>query len=201
MTGHPRTEEAQAAPLSETASQTLTMIGRRIREIRKSRGMTLQQLAEASKISSSMLSLVERGLTSPSVGSLIVICEALGKSMSGLLATDDHSGDIVVRADEVETVVTHRNVVRRVLKEDRNNGVSIAINEYAPKTSSNDTPLTHDGFEYGLVLEGNLTVEVDGVSHVLKAGDLISYASSRPHRIWNHSNTSARTVWFNMDSG
>lgn len=198
MAKSPSSQPAEA-PLNETASRTLLAIGQRIRDARKGRGMTLQQLGEASGISSSMLSLVERGLASPSIGSLIVVGEALGKSMSDLLASDDHSDDLVVRANATEFVVTVNNVRRKVMKEDRTNGVSIAINEYAPKTASNDTPLSHDGFEYGLLLDGQLTVEVDGVSHVLTAGDLISYSSRRPHKIWNHSETTARSVWFNTD--
>lgn len=186
-------------PSNETATRTLLAVGRRIRDARKGRGMTLQQLAEASGISSSMLSLVERGLASPSFGSLIVVGEALGKSMSDLVASDDHSDDLVVRASETEFVATDNNVRRRVMKEDRTNGVSIAINEYGPKTASNDTPLAHEGFEYGILLEGQLTVEVDGVVHVLREGDLISYSSRRPHRIWNNSTRPARTIWFNTD--
>lgn len=185
--------------LNESASRTLIAIGQRIRDLRKGRGMTLQQLAEVSGISSSMLSLVERGLASPSIGSLIVVSEALGKNMSDLLASDDHSDDLVVRVSDTQVIVTENNVVRRVLKEDRTNGISIAINEYAPNTASNDTPLSHEGFEYGLLLEGQLTVEVDGISHILRAGDLISYASRRPHKIRNSGDKVARTVWFNTN--
>ncbi len=182
---------------NKNAARTLRLIGKRIREMRKIRAMTLQQLAESSGISASMLSLVERGLASPSIGSLIVVTEALGKSMSELLATDDHSLALVVRGSEVQPVRTLENVVRRLMKEDRNNGISIAVNEYAPKSASNDAPISHDGYEYGLLIAGTLTIEVDGVSHVIKAGDLISYSSRRPHRIWNHSNSVARTVWVN----
>lgn len=192
-------EDQPTEATNENASRTIRAIGRRIRDMRKARAMTLQQLAEASGISSSMLSLVERGLASPSIGSLIVVGEALGKNMSDLLAADDHSDDLVVRGTEVEAIVTDNEVVRWVLKEDRNHGISIAINEYAPGTASNDTALAHEGFEYGLLLKGQLTVEVDGVSHVLKEGDLISYASRRPHRIWNSGKQTARTVWFNTD--
>ncbi|PZQ48207.1 MAG: hypothetical protein DI556_15415 [Rhodovulum sulfidophilum] len=159
--------------------------------------MTLQQLADKSGISASMLSLAERGLASPSIGSLIVVSEALGTSMSKLLETSDHTDDLVVRASDVQVVVTPHNVVRRVLKEDRKTGVSIALNEYAPNTASNETPLSHEGFEYGLVLEGSIEVVVDGVSHLLSEGDLISYASQRPHRIRNIGAGVARTVWFN----
>lgn len=184
---------------NEAAQRTLALIGRRIRDMRKSRGMTLQQLAEASGISSSMLSLVERGLASPSIGSLIVVADALGRSMSDLMAADAHAEDLVVRAADVQPVTTSENVVRRVMKEDRSNGVSIAINEYAPHTASNKSPLAHEGYEYGLLLDGTLSVEIDGETHVIRAGDLISYDSRRPHRIINTGGTVARTVWINTE--
>jgi len=184
---------------NETAQRTLAAIGRRIRDTRKARGMTLQQLAEVSGISSSMLSLVERGLASPSIGSLIVIADALNETMSDLMATDPHTADLVVRAADIQPVTTNQNVVRRVMKEDRGRGISIALNEYAPNTGSNESPLSHDGYEYGLLLEGVLTVEIDGEIHKIGAGDLISYESRRPHRIFNHGERIARTVWINTD--
>ncbi len=193
-----RPDESQMSDLNESAAQTLIAIGQRIREIRKSRGMTLQALAGSCGLSSSMLSLVERGLASPSIGSLIVVGEALGTTMSDLLsANDDQAGKIVTRASEAKIVETAHHVVRRVLKDDRTRGVSIAINEYAPQPGSSESPLQHDGFEYGLVLEGQLMVEVDGVSHILDPGDLIAYPSRRKHRIWNNGDKIARTVWFN----
>ncbi len=188
----------QDTPVTDATEKTLVIIGQRIRELRKGRGMTLQALAEATGLSSSMLSLVERGLASPSIGSLVVISEALGKSMSALIAEGpDPQDKLVVRVDEARVVETSTGVVRRVMKEDTLNGTTIAINEYAPHTGSSEQPLSHYGFEYGLLLEGSLIVEVDGLNHVLQVGDLVSYSSQRPHRIWNPGPGTARTVWFN----
>jgi ribosome-binding protein aMBF1 (putative translation factor) len=47
--------------VAETTASTLVAIGERIREVRQARNMTLQVLAESTKLSVSMLSLVERG--------------------------------------------------------------------------------------------------------------------------------------------
>lgn len=188
----------QDVPANATTEKTLAIIGQRIRELRKGRGMTLQALAEATGLSSSMLSLVERGLASPSIGSLVVISEALGKSMSALIVEGpDPQDNLVVRAAEARVVETSTGAVRRVMKEDTVNGVTVAVNEYAPHTGSSEQPLSHYGFEYGFLLEGSLIVEVDGANHVLKVGDLVSYSSQRPHRIWNPGPGTARTLWFN----
>jgi len=186
--------------IAETTANALAAIGYRIRELRQSRGRTLQELADVSGLSTSMLSLVERGRASPSIGSLIVIASALGVAMSDLLVNGSDSEErIVVRASEARTVETAQHVVRRLLREDRTRGVSVAVNEYAPHTGSTEHPIAHEGFEYGFVLQGELTVEVDGTKHVLRQGDLIAYSSRRKHKIWNHGKIKVRTLWFNLD--
>jgi transcriptional regulator with XRE-family HTH domain len=186
--------------VAETTASTLAAIGGRIRELRQLRGLTLQALADASGLSTSMLSLVERGRASPSIGSLIVIASALGVTMSDLMINGvDAEEKIVVRAAEARIVETAQHVVRRLLREDRSRGISVAVNEYAPHTGSTEHPISHDGFEYGFVLDGELTVEVDGTRHILQGGDLIAYSSRRRHKIWNHGESKVRTLWINLD--
>ncbi len=185
--------------VSDSTAHTLTAIGLRIRELRQVRGMTLQALADASDLSPSMLSLVERGRASPSIGSLVVIASALGVTMSDLIVYEPVSEErLVVRASDQHTVETAQHVVRRLLREDRARGVSVAINEYAPHTGNAEKPVSHEGFEYGFILEGSLTVEVDGVAYQLGTGDLITYNSRRPHRFRNNGTTKVRTLWFNL---
>jgi transcriptional regulator with XRE-family HTH domain len=177
-----------AERISIETADALVAIGNRIRERRSQKALTLQALSELTGLSPSMLSLVERGQTSPSIGTLVVISSALGVHMSDLLAVDDRAArDPVSRVPEQPIYETARGVLRRILREDRIRGVEVAINEYAPDTGSAEQPVHHAGYEYGVVLEGELTVEVDGLAYVLRSGDLISYDSSRAHRIWNHA--------------
>ena len=195
------TDVSRAAPdgLTEATASTLAAIGSRIREVRLVGGITLQGLAQMSGVSPSMLSLVERGRASPSIGSLIVIANALRITMADLMAPEEErQNKLVVRSQDAPIVETAKHVVRRLLRQDRDRGISVALNEYAPHTGSAERPISHGGFEYGFVLEGNLTVEVDGVSHKLKAGDLIAYSSRRRHKIWNHGSKKVRTLWFNL---
>lgn len=188
-----------AGDVAETTASTLAAIGSRVRELRQARGMTLQALAAACDLSPSMLSLVERGRASPSIGSLVVVASALKVTMSDLIVGEPSADErLIVRASEQQAVETAQHVVRRLLREDRLRGVSIAINEYEPHTGSASKPVTHDGFEYGYIMEGTLTIEVDGVSHELERGDLIAYNSRRPHRFWNNGPRKVRTLWFNL---
>lgn len=200
-TGAAQAGTAAVVPLqiAHTTASTLAAIGLRIRELRQARGMTLQALAATTDLSPSMLSLAERGRASPSIGSLVVIAGALGVAMSDLIVCEPASDEkLVVRASDQHAVETAQHVVRRLLREDRARGVSVAVNEYEPHTGNAEKPVTHDGFEYGYILKGKLTVEVDGVSYQLEGGDLIAYSSRRPHRFWNHGRKKVRTLWFNL---
>lgn len=188
----------QQIETSTLLSDTVVAIGSRIRELRTLRNMKLQELAVATGLSSSMLSLLERGKASPSIGSLIGIANALDVTMSDLIPLGPLEEEkIVVRADEIAAVETAQHVLRRILKEDRTRGISIAINEYRANTGSAAHPHFHHGFEYGYVLEGELTVDVEGVSYKLHQGDFISFASRKLHRFWNYGKKTARTIWFN----
>jgi transcriptional regulator with XRE-family HTH domain len=192
-------QDDTAGEAADATASALAAIGVRIREVRLARDMTLQALADACGLSPSMLSLVERGKSSPSIGSLIVIANALGVQMSDFIVDQVVDDDkLVVRPSEHRAIETAAHVVRRLIKEDRVRGISIALNEYAPNTGATEKPIKHDGFEYGFVLDGKLTVEVDGTLHVVEAGDLISYNSRRPHRIWNHGKGHVRTLWINL---
>ena len=189
---------ALAGGLGDTVDDAIALIGGRIRNLRKMRSMSLRALAESTGISMSMLSLVERGKASPSIGTLMAICSALEVHMGDLLAPALVKVEPVSRVAEQSVFRTKEGVQRRILRDDRLNGVEIAINEYAARTGSAPVPVHHEGHEYGIVLDGELTVELDGNTHKLKGGDLISYDSARGHRIWNYTGRRARALWINL---
>jgi mannose-6-phosphate isomerase-like protein (cupin superfamily) len=143
---------------------------------------------------------VERGKTSPSISTLIVISSALNVHMSDLVAVEERSmRDPVSRLAEQPVFKAAAGVLRRVLRADPMRGVEIAVNEYAPDAGSATAPVQYAGYEYVVVLEGRLTVEVDGKRHVLDPGDLIAYGSSRDHRIWSYGPGRAKALWVNLE--
>jgi transcriptional regulator with XRE-family HTH domain len=180
--------------------ETVAFIGSRIRVLRSEREMTLQALANKTGISPSMLSLVERGKTSPSIGTLVAIASALGAHMSDLFDNRaDRQQDPLIRMKDQPVYVTAEGVKRRVVRTDVDHGVELVFNEYEPGTGSGVSRIHHSGHEYGVVLEGNLTVEVDGNTYDLSPGDSISYDSELPHRIQNNGRKHVRAVWVNLE--
>lgn len=191
MTQTPRNAEIEA--------DLLRAIGRNIRRLRNNKGMTLQALGAKIDLSPSMLSLLERGKTGPSIGTLVALASALGVQMSELLeANGGGLPDLVSCAKGQRVYRTAEGVLRRIVKYDRARGVEIAINEYEPGTASAPNPITHEGYEYGLAIEGRLVVTVNGQPHNLEEGDLISYPSTDPHQIVNPGPALARALWVNL---
>ena len=66
---------------------------------------------------------------------------------------------------------------------------------YAPGSMSGANMSHHEGREFGLVLEGELHIELGFESYTLKAGDSIILESTTPHRLINKSDQPMRAVW------
>jgi transcriptional regulator with XRE-family HTH domain len=77
------------------------LIAARLREERRRRGWSLDQLAGRAKVSKAMLSKLERGESSPTATLLGRLCGAYGLTMSALVALPgDHGGRLVRRAEQ-----------------------------------------------------------------------------------------------------
>lgn len=70
-----------------------TLLSKRVRELRKARQLTLGQLADASGVSRSMISLIERQETSPTAAVLNKLADALGVTMPALFSDSATTGE------------------------------------------------------------------------------------------------------------
>jgi transcriptional regulator with XRE-family HTH domain len=195
---------------STALSQTpLPDIGDEIRQLRKVRGITLQQLALTTGKSVGFLSQVERNLTKPSVAALQDISEALSVHI-GWFFPQDARGP----ADEKEFIVRQQNRRRltyselsgtdylglhdHLLSSNLNGELALGISRYEPGASTGDDSYGHKGEEAGLVISGILELTLDGKTHALKAGDSFSFKSRLKHRYANPSSTQDTVVvWAN----
>lgn len=187
--------------IASPTDETIRAVGERIRVRRKLVGMTLNEVADRTGVSVSMLSMLERGVAGASIGTLVAVSSALGVQMRDLFEEpeDLEIQPVIRRADQTE-IETAEGVLRRVAHNAVEHGFEVATNEYAPGTASNEIPVRHDGIEYGLVIEGTLTIELGSETYTLEPGDAISYASTTPHRITNKTDQIVRTVWVNVNS-
>jgi len=206
VVSEPPTDAGPAAPSRLPAAQAietaelLEAIGRNVRAARAARGLTLTALAERTDLSPSMLSLLERGRTAPSIGTMVALAFALDVPMGELMDERGAGCDPgpLTRAADRPAYQTAQGASRRVLRRDRARGVEIALDEYLPGAANSPSPLRHDGHEYGIAIEGALEVTVSGETYRLGEGDIVSYPSSEPHRIANPGGKRARAIWVNL---
>jgi ribosome-binding protein aMBF1 (putative translation factor) len=73
-----------------TANQEIDrMVGERIRELRRARGLSLEIVAERCDVSIGFLSQIERGMSSPSLKLLTTLADVLDVHFGTLFVTDE----------------------------------------------------------------------------------------------------------------
>lgn len=172
------------------------LLGRYIRGMRRSRALTLVQLAALADLSHPFLSQLERGLARPSMTSLEKIARALGSSQLELIAgAADLSRQIaptaatVVRVDEGDRGPYSRGEARLLVH---------GVRAFHPMTfeASNLDPgelHIHDEDEFLHVSVGPCTVDLgpEGI-HELETGDSIYYVGGTPHRWFSRTGSGYR---------
>src|SRR3954449_12250346 len=73
-------------------------LGARIRALRQRRALTVKQLAERCRVTHSLISQMERGVTNPSLGSLYQIAVALGVPMEALFRDESAVAEVAPTA-------------------------------------------------------------------------------------------------------
>ena len=66
---------------------------------------------------------------------------------------------------------------------------------YVPGASSGANMSHHEGREFGLILEGELVVELGFEAYTLRCGDSIVFDSMTPHRLTNKSADPMHALW------
>lgn len=169
-------------------------IGERIRMLRRTRNLTLQQVAEVTGLSAGFLSQMERNLTGVTLTSLVNISRALGVPLREIVtqpvqtAPDTHQGR---RQDfSVEKVSLHYERLSSSFPGSCLHSLKIRIpGGYCSGIES------HEGEELLFVLAGSLDYTVDHTTYRLGCGDSVHIDSRRPHQIANGGEADSEILW------
>jgi transcriptional regulator with XRE-family HTH domain len=175
------------------------IVGKKLKSIRLKRDMTIQDLAEKSKVSSNMISRIERGLTIPSVEILMKLAGVFDKSINyfveevttthEVVCTSPGQRDKTVYDDEHNM---HTESFTSGLRDPQFMSFFCTVQKGGTSGVQN---MYHPGDELIYVLEGRLEVNIAGERHLLKAGDSISFKSHLPHRWDNVGDDDAKVIW------
>ena len=185
-------------PTTESNEQGLfgTDIGRRIRNLRHIKGLTLKDLAERTSCSESMLSKVENGKAQVSLTLLHRIVHSLDITITALFSESREDQGVVTRAKDRSTFRIDANGSRleRLVPANLGHLLEGNLHILAPGGGS-DGVLTHEGEEVGYVLSGSLELTVSGTPYLLSTGDSFVYRSEEPHSYRNPGTATTRVLW------
>lgn len=169
-------------------------IALRLRAIRKEKGLTLEELAEISGVSRSMLGEIERGGTNPTILVLWKIAEGLKKPITAFLEAESPPYSLV-RAHELQPF---------------NQDEGYRIFSIFPYNESSKCEVLHIELEPGaelansghrleldeiIILEnGQIELALEDEVFALNSGDAIRFQGSLAHRIRNTCDETVRLV-------
>lgn len=170
-------------------------VGRRLRELRSERGISIRALAEQSGLNVNTLSMIENGKTSPSVSTLQQVAAALKLPINAFFETQIHPQAIVYQkaGNRQSATFTHGTLTNLGMGFARP-GLEPFVVTLEPQADSGDTPIVHTGLEFVFCLEGCIGYEVDGQGFTLDPGDSLLFEARLPHRWRNAGETPSRSL-------
>ena len=159
-------------------------MGERLRRLRTRAHKTLKEVAQATGLSISFISALERGGSGASVASLKLLAGAYGVSMRELFGADLEEAIPLVRAEE-RPAMRWENGVR--FEEMASGGEKVMDPSYlhVPPGAGSEGFYSHNGEEFVYVVSGTLYVELkERGTYELAPGDTLYFPSTTPHRWW-----------------
>jgi transcriptional regulator with XRE-family HTH domain len=159
-------------------------------------GLSLRDLAERSGVSAPMLSQVERGETSPTLAVAAKIAAGLELTLSQLLRLDEDQHPVVTRHGKRRRYSHDGHQYEELTPPLPGQRADVSLHALRPKATTGgagDPPIHEPGSrETAVVLEGKLTLVIDGASHELRAGDGVTFDADLPHHFENHGGEETR---------
>ena len=163
-----------------------------IRRLRRQRGLSLRQVAEASGLSISFIGSVERGESDIAVGRLVQVAAALGHDVASLLGYSVQQARPRFVTDSERVRLERGPGVEFVVSRIPGTTLEVIQATFAPRSSFDST--THAGIDIMVVTEGELVLEYDGGVYPLARSEVVVFPSSHPHAVRNESDSVACAI-------
>ena len=169
--------------------------GQRFRRLRVRRGLSLAQVARATRVSVGFLSALERGQMHSSVATLRRLARFYKTSIMSLFDTNGETQHLV--RPEHRKILETSPGVRMELLAWGNTAMEPHLFRIKPGGGSGES-YAHEGEEFLHVLRGEFEIWLNKQEHyVLKPGDSLYFESSTPHRWKNSGRSETWLLWVN----
>jgi transcriptional regulator with XRE-family HTH domain len=173
----------------------------RLKQLRAERGLSLEALADRARVSRSMISLVERGKSSPTAAVLDRLSAGLGVTMASLFADErrEEASPISRRAEQEEWRDPGTGFVRRQLSPSGFTSPITLIEICLPKRTraAFDTPgrRTAVSSQQIYVAEGALELTISHETYKLGEGDCMAMRlADLPSALYNPARRTSRYI-------
>ena len=181
------------------------VVGHKIRGIRESKGISVEEIAERSGLSIDQILSIENEQNLPSLGPLIKIARALGVRLGTFMDDNDALGPVITRAAERERnrSISFSNDASDARKhmeyhplaqQKAGRHMEPFIIEIQPSEEKKFKLSAHEGEEFIYVMEGQVEIEYGKEKYLLKEGDSIFYDSIVKHHVHGAPGKSAKIL-------
>ncbi|MCZ4353674.1 XRE family transcriptional regulator [Roseovarius aestuarii] len=182
---------------ASTKRTTHPIIGSRVRDLRKAKAMTLQNVADGTSLSVGYLSQLEREQAMPSIRALNVISQFLGVNINWFFPEEEESAesDVIVRASKRRALRTDAGIRDELLSPSLSGDLELLHCTLDPGADSGPELFSHRGEEAGFIAEGQLELTIDGEVYLLGKGDSFHFDSQKEHRYHNPGSEKTIVIW------
>jgi transcriptional regulator with XRE-family HTH domain len=175
-----------AAPSELSARPLEASIGFQVRRLRKSIDLTVTELGAAAGISAGMLSKIETGSISPSLGTLDALAKALNVPITRLFAETDERRDCSFVKAGAGVRIERRGTKAGHLYDllGHSLGGSIGVEPYLITLAENAVPYTHfrhAGVELIYMLSGKVRYRHGDRTYLMEPGDALFFDAAARH--------------------
>ncbi len=188
----PRTEP-------DKVGEIVSRVGQKIFRLRNEQGLSLQQLAAKSDVSSPAIHKIERSGMVPTITTLLKLSNALGVSVNYFVEEDQVPPELICLTHErtrKPIYTPHKGLTLEGItgsyQQFRSAG---AIARMKAGASSGVKLLKHGGEELVHVLSGEVIFNLGDHEYKLGPGDSLQFSGEIPHQWKNESRTDAVLVW------
>jgi len=182
-----------------------SVIGSKIKSMRETKGLSLEEIAERSGLSVEQILSIETDQNLPSLGPLIKVARALGVRLGTFLDDSDALGPVVCRAADREKQSTisfsngaadaRRHMEYHPLAQQKaGRHMEPFIIDINPSEEHNFQLSAHEGEEFIYVMQGVVEIVYGKDTFTLNEGDSIFYDSIVKHHVHGVPGKSAKIL-------
>lgn len=188
-----RVKKTSGAPGEAEGIGETTSVGQRVHRVREEKGLTLEDIAQRTGLSTEYLVQIETDQAPPPLGALIKIAKALDMKLGRFISTGEVKPFAVVRKDERRVISRFTSAqgdqygytYESLAPDKKDRHMEPFMVTLVPSKAKKELS-AHAGQEFIYILEGAMEVTLEDYTDVLYPGDSIYYDSTIPHLVRCH---------------